>query len=445
MWKNEKVTFTSNSIIVFSTFANAAIITAAFIYTPGMLWLLFFTIPLLMVGIFNGIETSRLQVLNRINAGPVLKKPRQPRIPYSIYPVRPGSIDLKVRIGNESCGQAYDANIFNVSSLRNNYPSRIHEAAGNDNHPDNFRSPDDEKFRIYRLTGEDLVLQIKSYYSYTKNGNEGLNFPALQLNAGRAEVKLIELILPSGIESKKKKNSSADTKDGLNGNVNCRSYLYSEDHMSDSAEGMIHFLDYLRELSGQKPTGLRLSIRNKKEFRGICHAIRKTQLIPDFIVVEGSSFETIAPVQKEKDPYTIMPLYEALLFVSQTLQAHGLEKEVKVIASAKIDCCFDILKVLALGASAVFAKPSSYSVNSHETSFFQKSQEIMDFQNSMLKATVQAMEACGCRSIHEITLPKLFRRLDELHSEEFTKSSLPLFFPGTIKTISNSRSNFSMQ
>ena len=56
---------------------------------------------------------------------------------------------------------------------------------------------------------------------------------------------------------------------------------------------MIHFLDSLRELSGKKPIGIRLCISDKKEFREICHAIRKTQLIPDFIVVEGS-FEVTA-------------------------------------------------------------------------------------------------------------------------------------------------------
>ena len=54
-----------------------------------------------------------------------------------------------------------------------------------------------------------------------------------------------------------------------------------------NAEGMVLFLEKLRKLSGKKPVGISVSICNKKEFYEICHAIRKTEIIPDFIIVEG--------------------------------------------------------------------------------------------------------------------------------------------------------------
>ena len=52
------------------------------------------------------------------------------------------------------------------------------------------------------------------------------------------------------------------------------------------AESMLHFVDTLREFSDGKPVGIKLCV-DRKEFHEICYSIRKTELIPDFIVVEG--------------------------------------------------------------------------------------------------------------------------------------------------------------
>jgi hypothetical protein len=134
-----------------------------------------------------------------------------------------------------------------------------------------------------------------------------------------------------------------------------------------------------------------------------------------------------------------MPLYEALLFVSQTLQVYALEKKIKIIAHGKIISCFDILKVLALGADAVCTEMPGYSTIDRKTSSLYRGQNVNDFYDNLMKATAQAMEICGFKNVGDITLSKLFRRLDILHSSGFETVNGPISYPGTVKKLYNEK------
>src|SRR5690606_4523658 len=48
-------------------------------------------------------------------------------------------------------------------------------------------------------------------------------------------------------------------------------------------------------------------------------------------------------------------LYDALAFVSAELESRELKEDIKLIAAGKIITGFDILKVIALGAAAVYS------------------------------------------------------------------------------------------
>jgi glutamate synthase domain-containing protein 2 len=199
---------------------------------------------------------------------------------------------------------------------------------------------------------------------------------------------------------------------------------------------MIHFLDCLRELSGGKPTGIRVCISDKKEFYEICYAIRKSQVIPDFIVVEDR-FQVTSIASADWALKNGMPLYEALLFVSQTLQVHSLEKDIKLIAAGKFISGFDILKVLALGANVVFTEMTDrtnvkYHINGQRTSSLYKKQNAHDFHKSLMSATIKTMKACGIMSVSDITLTKFLRRLDVFHSRVFEKQDGPISYPGLV-------------
>ena len=112
-------------------------------------------------------------------------------------------------------------------------------------------------------------------------------------------------------------------------------------------DGLMHFIDQLRELSGGKPIGFKLCLGNKKEFKEICEAMIKTGISPDFITVDGGEGGTgAAPV--EFTNVVGMPLLDGLSFVHDTLTGFGLRKNLKIIASGKIFTGFQMSRALAL-------------------------------------------------------------------------------------------------
>jgi glutamate synthase domain-containing protein 2 len=138
-----------------------------------------------------------------------------------------------------------------------------------------------------------------------------------------------------------------------------------------------------------------------------------------------------------------MPLYDALLFISQTLEMYGIRNKIRIIADGRIISSFDILKVIALGADVVFTTMPRYKIisnpkNESKSDLQLKSQNESDFYYELMQDTIQVMKICGFRSIRDITLPKFFNRLDVIHSEVFSEVSAPALFPGNIKKVYNS-------
>ena len=435
MSKNKKITWSIGSIIVLGILVNAIIITTASIYIPNLFWVLLVTMPLLIVGIYNAKQTKHLLDKYRIvSLRAAEKQNKYEWLSHSIYPNTIEKADLKVLIGNDQCSQPFNACIFNIHSLKNTHPKKSLVEAAIDKKSDSSKNLSEEKLRTYYMAGDDLVWQIGSNFIGCRTEKGNFNSKVFKKNACLPEVKMIELILSTAIKPVYNADSSLDIGDTPNTKTNTRIFPNSSYSTFTEAEGMIHFLDSLRELSGGKPIGIRLCISDKKEFHEICHAIGKTQLIPDFIVVEGS-FESYSIGRMNKRSHTVMPLYEALLFVSQTLRVYALEKKIKIIAHGKIISCFDILKVLALGADAVCTEMPGYNAIDRKTSSLYKGQNVNDFYNNLINTTIQAMKICGFKQVSDITLSKLFRRLDILHSSGFETLKGPISYPGTVKKL----------
>ncbi|MEO8766289.1 MAG: glutamate synthase-related protein, partial [Ginsengibacter sp.] len=156
----------------------------------------------------------------------------------------------------------------------------------------------------------------------------------------------------------------------------------------------------------------------------MCYAFCKTHIIPDFIVVEGCAKEN--SFLNNASPSPDMPLFEALQFVSKTLEIYGLSKETKIIAASEVHSAFDVLKLLALGADAIsmrncltpgykpYQKDGIYT-----TAFAQQTMERL--RNEILNSTVNIMQAWGYIHIKDITLSSFFRSLDAIQKKEDNK------------------------
>jgi glutamate synthase domain-containing protein 2 len=118
------------------------------------------------------------------------------------------------------------------------------------------------------------------------------------------------------------------------------------------SEGLLRFVQQLRELSGGKPVGFKLCIGKEEEFVDICKTMIKINIKPDFITIDGGEGGTgAAPVEFTNS--LGMPLLDALVFAVDHLKGYDLKKDIKVIASGKVLTSFHIAKALSLGADMV--------------------------------------------------------------------------------------------
>jgi glutamate synthase domain-containing protein 2 len=195
--------------------------------------------------------------------------------------------------------------------------------------------------------------------------------------------------------------------------------------------------------------GFKICIGDRQEFIDICHAIITTGLVPDFITIDGAEGGTGAAPLEFTDSLG-MPLYDAIAFVKQTLDFFDLSGKIKIIAAGKIITGFDILKVLALGASACYSargmmmalgciqalicdtdrcpvgvatqNPSLYKGLDPEV----KKMRVANFHSNTMAATKELMEACGFRNLDDIVPSKFFRRVNEYQVRNFEQ----IYFPG---------------
>jgi glutamate synthase domain-containing protein 2 len=112
---------------------------------------------------------------------------------------------------------------------------------------------------------------------------------------------------------------------------------------------LLEFVARLRELSGGKPTGIKLAIGHPWEWFGIVKAMLETGMAPDFVVVDGGEGGTGAAPLEFTD-HVGAPLREGLMLVHNSLVGANLRERVRVGASARIISAFAFARTVGIGA-----------------------------------------------------------------------------------------------
>ena len=290
-----------------------------------------------------------------------LYKPGYEWIGHSITPAKVTTHDFRITIGANRA-QPYSASIFNISAmsfgaLSANAIRALNQGAkiGNFMHDtgegsiSTYHKPEGNA-----TTGGDLVWEIGSGYFGCRHPDGTFDEEKFVVNAHLAQVKMIEVKLSQGAKPGHggllpgaKVSAEIALARGVPQGVDCVSPA-SHSAFSTPVE-LLQFIDRLRQLSGGKPTGFKLSVGHPWEFFGIAKAMLSTGILPDFIVVDGGEGGTgAAPV--EFSDHVGTPLQEALLLVHNTLTGCQLRDKIKLGASGKIVTAFDITRTLALGA-----------------------------------------------------------------------------------------------
>ncbi len=275
---------------------------------------------------------------------------------HSIYTTEKLETPPRVKIGGKDCKQPYEASLLNVSAMSyGSLSSRAIESLNLGAKEGNFyHNTGEGAISDYHRKGGDVTYQIGTGYfgCRDKEGNfsaeefiKTIDFPELKM----VEIKLSQGAKPGhgGVLPAKKNTEEIAKIRGIEPNTVVKSpNSHKQFH---SAEGLLHFVHTLRELSKGKPIGFKLCIGSKMEFEDICKAMIKTGIKPDFITVDGAEGGTGAAPITFSD-HVGMPWENALVFVDNTLKKYDLRKDIKVITSGKIIDGFDVFKALCLGA-----------------------------------------------------------------------------------------------
>jgi glutamate synthase domain-containing protein 2 len=361
---------------------------------------------------------------------------------HSMNPTQIASADFRIQVGTNACAKPYAISLFNVSAmsfgaLSANAVLALNQGArlGGFAHDTGEGSIS----RHHRVHGGDLIWEIGSGYFGCRNDDGTFSEEKFQAQAVDPQVKMIEIKLSQGAKpghggvllGPKVTAEIAEAR-GVPVGVDCVS---PATHSSfDSPEGLLRFVQRLRELSGGKPTGFKLCVGHPWEWFAIAKAMVSTQIVPDFIVIDGSEGGTGAAPLEFSD-HMGMPMTEGLRLVHNTLVGLNLRQQIKLGASGKIVSAFDIARALALGADwcnsargFMFALgciqaqtchsghcptgvTTQDAVRQQALVVPDKAQRVKNFHHHTLDALKELLEASGVNAPGEISLRHIMRRI----------------------------------
>ncbi|HAJ19053.1 MAG TPA: FMN-binding glutamate synthase family protein, partial [Rhodospirillaceae bacterium] len=214
---------------------------------------------------------------------------------HSLKPEHVDVSSLRVRIGGDRCLQPYSSSILNISamsfgSLSGNAIAALNRGAklGSFAHD----TGEGGLSRYHRQNGGDIIWEIGSGYFGCRTDDGHFDPAKFQTVAQDPQVKMIEIKISQGAKPGHggmlpgpKVNAEIAEARGVPEGVDC---ISPASHSAfDTPMGLIAFIARLRDLSGGKPVGFKLCIGHKHEFMAIVKAMIKSDVYPDFIVIDG--------------------------------------------------------------------------------------------------------------------------------------------------------------
>ena len=276
---------------------------------------------------------------------------------HSLAPLPVEKTEPRVAIGGSDCTQPYEASHLNISAmsfgalsstaiLALNGGARIGRFAHN--------TGEGGISRYHRQPGGDLIWQVGTGYFGCRDEAGHFDPHQFAKQSRLPAVKMIEIKLSQGA---KPAHGGILPKEKLSPEIaEIRGVPLGHDVISPPAHatfstplGLLKFVARLRELSGGKPVGFKLCVGYRAEFLAICKAMLETNILPDFITVDGAEGGTgAAPLELTNS--VGMPLRDGLRFVHNALRGTGLRGPIRIMAAGKIVTAFHLFRTIALGA-----------------------------------------------------------------------------------------------
>jgi glutamate synthase domain-containing protein 2 len=352
---------------------------------------------------------------------------------HSLSPKEVSNHDPRIRFGGPDCTQPYEASPLNISamsfgSLSKNAIMALNKGAKAGGFAHNTGEGGLSPYHL--KYGGDIIWQIGTGYFGCRDEHGNFDRDLFEEKANLPVVKMIEVKLSQG--AKPGHGGILPAVKLTEEIARIRHVPMGKDVISPAAhtsfstpEGLLEFIRELRQLSGGKPVGFKLCIGKKDEFLGICKAMLKTGITPDFITVDGGEGGTgAAPTEMTNSVGT--PLRDALIFVNRALIGIGMRDRVRIIASGKIFSAFHLLRAVALGAdTANSARGMMFSLGCIQSRSCNtdrcptgiatqnpsrnkalvvedKGKRVENFHREMIENLVELLAVCGLNRLEEL-------------------------------------------
>lgn len=198
---------------------------------------------------------------------------------------------------------------------------------------------------------------------------------------------------------------------------------------------LLAFAAQMRDLSGGKPVGIKLCVGYPHELFAVVKAMIETEILVDFIVIDGAEGGTGAAPTELSDRVG-MPLREGLILARNALVGTNLKDKVRLAASGKVNSGAAIAMNAALGAdwcnaarSFMFSLGCVQSMRCHTDTcptgvatqsparqralvVPEKAERVARFQSATLDALHDIVVAAGLNSPDEFTPDGLRQRIN---------------------------------
>jgi len=364
--------------------------------------------------------------------------------------VKHASQTFRVDIGGPDCTQPYSCSVLNISamsfgSLSPNAILALNGGAKKGGFAHN--TGEGGISRYHREPGGELTWQIGTGYFGCRNADGRLDRALFSEQARLDAVKMIEIKISQGakpghggILPAKKVTAEIAAARGIPIGEECESPPFH--HEFQTPIELCEFIARLRELSGGKPVGFKLCVGRMREFFGVCKAMLETNILPDFITVDGAEGGTgAAPI--EFSDHIGVPIREGIVFVHNALEGIGVRDRVKLGASGKRVTAFEIAAAFALGADFcntargfMFALGCIQAQSCHtnvcpvgvatQDGWLQralvpadKSERVYHFHKNTVEALAQVIAASGIEHPSELNHDHLYQRISPTETRSF--------------------------
>ncbi len=276
---------------------------------------------------------------------------------HSLFPKHITGDKNKVLFGGVDCKKPYNASRLNISGMSYGAisPNAIRALNKGAKMGDFAQNTGEGGVSPYHLEhGGDIIWQIGTGYFGCRYKNGRFDPDAFAKTANMDIIKMIEIKLSQGA-----KPSHGGILPGVKVNeaiAKIRMLEPGVDAISPAMHPefstpleMMQFIAKVRELCNGKPVGIKMCIGHRGEFLAMCKAMIETNVVPDFITIDGAEGGTgAAPLMFANKIGT--PINEALAFVHNALVGCDLRNKTRLIASGKVATGYDMIVKTALGA-----------------------------------------------------------------------------------------------